>query len=328
MSTSVVQTVRGPISLDELGATMMHEHIFVQYDEKWKDRILQFAGRELQRLVDAGGRTIVDVMPLPGRNMDWYKEIASMANLNIIVSTGYYLERLPSFVSSEALERSENEMYELMMKELTDGIDDADGRPTGIRAGVIKVAGDLPQLTSWEIKVMRAAARAQKETGVPICTHACSGARSQFNALLTAGADPQRIYLSHVEAEFGWEGRTLKEEARYLEDIARRGGSLFFNNFEFQFDTPHEDLMYLMHYLADRGLGNRILYGMDANFWVDDEGQVWLEAQKEHPETAVRVYSYTLTGAQDLMRKWGFTDEHFRTFLVENPRQLFSTSKE
>jgi predicted metal-dependent phosphotriesterase family hydrolase len=86
-------------------------------------------------------------------------------------------------------------------------------------------------------------------------------------------------------------------------------------------------MMYLMHYLLDRGLGNRILYGMDTNFHLDDEGAVWLEAQREHPETAARVYSYTLTGAKDLMRRWGFTDADFHQFLVENPRSLFSTTR-
>ena len=323
-----IQTVRGPVALDELGATMMHEHVLVQFDDKWKSKIIGYATQELQKLADLGGRTVVDVGPFPGRDMGWYRDISAQVDLHIILSTGYYLERLPSLVPSEALERSEAEIYGLMMKELTEGIVDADGRPSGIRAGVIKVAGDLPQLTSWEIRVMRAAARAQRETGVPICTHACAGARSQFNTLVGAGADPERIYLSHIEAEFGWEGRTLKEEAAYLEDIARRGGSLFFNNFEFEFDTPHADMMYLMHRLLDRGLERRILYGMDTNFRVDDEGRIWLESQREHPETAVRVFSYTFTGAQDLMEKWGFTEEHFHTFLVENPKRLFSTAKE
>lgn len=317
-----IQTVRGPIPLDQLGPTMLHEHIFMDYDEKWKDKSMQFVCTELQKLVDLGGKTLVDVMPRSDRKMDWYKEIAAQVDLNIVVSTGYYLERLPQFVPSECLERSEDEMYAIMMRELTEGIGDS-----GIRASVIKVAGDQPQLTSWEIKVMRAAARAQKDTGVPICTHACAGAASQFNTLTVAGADPQRIYLSHVEAEFGWEGRSLREQVKYLEAIARRSGSLFFNNFEFQFDTPHEDLMYLMHYLLDRGLGERILYGMDTNFYFDEQGRLWLEAQEAHPETGVRVYSYSLTGAPELMRKWGFTEEHFRMFLVDNPRRLFSTTK-
>ena len=114
---------------------------------------------------------------------------------------------------------------------------------------------------------------------------------------------------------------------RYLEAIAREGGSFFFNNFQFEFDTPHEDLMYLMHALCDKGYASRILFGMDTNYRIDDEGRVWLEAQQEHPETAVRTYAYTYTGAMPLMRRWGFADEHLRTFLVDNPRRMFGATR-
>jgi phosphotriesterase-related protein len=316
---TTIQTVRGPIDVDELGETMMHEHIFSDHREEWREQNLTVAQRELQELIDEGGRTIVDVGPNPLRHMDWYAELAPQVDVHIIVSTGFYLQQR----TPESLwDLSENEYVERFTRELTEGIADS-----GIRAAVIKVAGNKAELTPWEIKVMTAAAQVQRETGVPICTHACEGARSQFDVLTEAGADPERIYMSHVEAEFGWEGRTLKEEARYLEALARDGGSLYFNNFMFEFDTPHEDLMYLMHYLCDRGHENRILFGIDANFRFNDDGSIYWEAQKEHPEAGVRDFAYTYTGAIPLMRKWGFTDEHFHTFLVENPRRMFNTTR-
>jgi phosphotriesterase-related protein len=316
---TTIQTVRGPINLDQLGETMMHEHIFSDHREDWRGQNMTVAVRELQELIDAGGQTIVDVGPNPLRHMDWYAELAPQVKLNIIVTTGFYLEaRTP-----EALRGlSEDEYVERFTRELTEGI-----AGSGLRAGVIKVAGNKAQLTPWEIKVMRAAARVQRETGVPICTHACEGARSQFDVLTGAGADPERIYMSHVEAEFGWEGRSLKEEAKYLEAIAQEGGSLYFNNFCFEFDTPHEDLMYLIHYLCDQGYEKRVLFGIDANFRFDENGSIYWEAQREHPETAVRDYAYTYTGAIPLMRRWGFGDEHFHTFLEENPKQMFSTTR-
>lgn len=314
-----IQTVLGPIGLDDLGETMMHEHVFSDFNERWRAQSIALSRQELQELIEAGGQTIVDVGPNTSRNMDWYAELAPQVKINIIVSTGFYLERL---VPEELRELSEDAYVERFTRELTEGIGGS-----GIRAAVIKVAGHKAELTPWEIKVMCAAARVQRETGVPICTHACEGARSQFDVLVGAGADPERIYLSHVEAEFGWEGRTLQEEARYLEAIAREGGTLYFNNFCFEFDTPHEDLMYLMHYLCDKGYAHRVMFGIDANYRFDDDGNVWWEAQKEHPETGVRDFAYTYTGAIPLMRRWGFTDEHFHTFLVENPRRMFSTTR-
>ena len=63
----------------------------------------------------------------------------------------------------------------------------------------------------------------------------------------------------------------MKEEAEYLLAIAREGGSLFFNNFgpALADDTPEEDLMYLIHYICNRGYENRVLIGIDANFHLE-----------------------------------------------------------
>lgn len=315
----LIQTVRGPVDISELGDTMMHEHIFSDHRESFRKRNLEVAERELNELVDAGGRSLVDAGADPRRNMDWYREIADRVGLNIILCTGFYLQkRTPESLWS----KSEEEYIRRFDTELREGIDGS-----GVRAGVIKVAGDKADLTEWEQKVMRAAAKVQRDTGVPICTHACEGARNQFDLLMDSGADPDRIYLSHVEAEFGWEGRTLKEEAEYMLAIAQQGGSLYFNNFNFEFDTPHIDLMYLIRYLCEKGYESRVLFGIDANFRFDDDGTIWWEAQKEHPETANRDYAYTYTGAIPLMKSYGITDELIRTFLVENPKRIFSTTR-
>jgi phosphotriesterase-related protein len=317
--TTMVQTVHGPVGLDQLGETMMHEHVFSDHREEWREQNLAVAKRELRELVDAGGQTLVDASPDPRRHISWYVELASQVDLNMILSTGFYLQRR----TPEALwDLSEDECVERFAKELTQGV-----TGSGIRAAVIKVAGDKAELTPWELKGMRAAARVQRDTGVPICTHACEGARNQFDVLTEAGADPERIYLCHVEAEFGWEGRTLKEQAVYLEGIAHAGGTLFFNNFGFEFDTPHEDLMYLMHYLCDRGHEQRVMFGIDANFRFDDDGSVYWEAQKKHPEAAMRDFAYTYTGAIPVMRKWGFTDGQLRIFMVDNPKRMFSATR-
>ncbi len=316
---TTIQTVRGSVELDQIGQTMMHEHIFALVVPRWREKYLTVARQELQELVDCGGRTLVDVGPWPGRDMSLYQEIARQVDLNIVMSTGFYLQK---WTPEEYWGQTEDQYVERFRRELLEGIEG-----TKIRAGVIKVASEKAQLTDWEQRVMRAAARVQRETGVPICCHSIEGARSQFLALTRAGADPERIYFCHVEAEFGWEGRNLQEHLEYLTWIVRAGGTLYFNNFMFEFDTPHEDTMYLMHALCDRGYTHRILFGMDANFSIDEEGNVWWEAQKEHPETGVRDYAYTYTGAMPLMRKWGFIDEQFRIFLEANPKRLFSSTR-
>ncbi|MGQ9681301.1 MAG: hypothetical protein ACUVX9_02060 [Anaerolineae bacterium] len=314
-----IQTVRGPVPLDTFGPTMMHEHCLGLAAPKWREKNIAVARQELQELVDCGGRTVVDVGPFPERDISMYQELNHQVDLNIVVCTGFYLQR---WTPQEFWDWPEERLADRFMQELTEGING-----TSVRAAIIKVASDKAQLTDWEHKVFRAAARVQVQTGVPICCHSCEGARSQFLALTSAGADPERIYHSHVEAEFGWEGRNLQEQLEYLTWLARAGASLYFNNFGFEWDTPHRDLMYLMHSLCDRGYTHRVLFGVDANYSLDDEGNVWWEAQQEHPEAGVRDFAYTYTGAIPLMRQWGFTAAHFQVMLEQNPQRMFNTTR-
>jgi len=318
---TVVQTLRGPIGLDQLGETMMHEHVFFWNwgEENKREASIDYAREQLRKLAACGGNTVVDVGPRPARNMAWYQELAPQVNINIILSTGFYLE---AHTPEPYRSLSEDACVARFRQELLEGI-----KGSGIRAGLIKAAGNKAALTDWEKEVLRAAARVQRETSVPLCLHSCEGARSQFDVLVAAGADPERLYFSHVEAEFGWEGRTLREEARYLEAICREGGSLFFNNYLFEFDTPHEDMMYLMHYLLDRGYLNRLLFGMDVNFNVADDGRIWSEAEKEHPETGARTWEAIYTGYVPLLKSWGFTDANIKTIFVDNPKVMFSATR-
>jgi predicted metal-dependent phosphotriesterase family hydrolase len=316
-----IQTLRGAVDLDALGQTMMHEHVFFWNwgEENKRSASIAHARQELARLAACGANTLVDVGPLPTRNIAWYEDLAPQVDINIILSTGFYLE---NYTPEPYLSLSEAACMERFRQELYQGISGS-----GVRAGLIKAASNRATLTAWEEKVLRAAGKVQHETGVPVCLHSCEGARSQFDLLVKAGADPERLYFSHIEAEFGWEGRSLREEARYLEAICKEGGSLFFNNFLFEFDTPVEDMMYLMHYLLDRGYLNRLLFGMDVNFNIDDGGRIWAEAEKEHPETRARTWEAIYTGFIPLLKRWGFTSEHINTILVDNPQNMFGTTK-
>ena len=318
---TLIQTLRGPLPLEQLGETMMHEHVFFWNwgQEHKRSASVAYARDELNKAAACGANTVVDVGPIPTRNLAWYKELAPQTPVNIILSTGFYVEgSTPEPFHS----LSEAECVERFRKELEEGIQDS-----GVRAGLIKAASNKAKLTDWEVKVLRGAAKVQSETGVPVCLHSCEGARSQFDLLVTNGADPERLYFSHVEAEFGWEGRTLREEAKYLEAICKEGGSLFFNNYLFEFDTPHEDMMYLMHYLLDKGYLKRLLFGMDVNFNIADDGTIWMEAEKEHPETRQRTWEAIYTGFMPLLKSWGFTDAHIKTIFVDNPRNMFGTTK-
>lgn len=309
-----INTIKGNVPVNELGFTLIHEHLLFQFEERFKDISINFARNEIKKFYDAGGKTLVDLTPF--RNISWYKEIAMDIDVNVICCTGFYLE---NWVDKKTFELSEDKIIHIMEHEIIAGINN-----TNIKAGIIKVAADNIPLSEWEAKIFSAAAKTQVNTKTPIATHACRGAAEQQKILLRSGADPEHIFFSHVEAEFGWEGRNLKEEALYLLDIVNKGSYLLFNNFGFEFDTPEEDLIYILKFLADKGYIEKILISVDMNFQVNNEGKIILEAADVHPDCSQRVYSYLFSYVIPTLLKNGFSHEDINTIFVKNPQRFFN----
>ena len=185
----------------------------------------------------------------------------------LILSTGAYLEKGTGLAwdpsrkglsSRQISELSEEGLFEHMVKDLTEGYEGYEG--TGVKAGIIKVAGNTSTLTAWEQKNFRVASRVQRLLHVPIATHACAGAREQMQLLQEYGANIKGTFYSHVEAKIrlGWpRARTGARTTCWMWRGA--GGYVQFNNFDFDFDTPFDELVYLIdRYRKRAGHGDRI----------------------------------------------------------------------
>ena len=92
-----IMTVNGLVDSDQLGFTMMHEHIFT--DLSWtKNRYdtMSFNDDDLMKdevmlYQNAGGKTLVDVtLEHIGRNPVKLKWISNETKLNIVMGCGYY----------------------------------------------------------------------------------------------------------------------------------------------------------------------------------------------------------------------------------------------
>src|SRR6266446_1962636 len=97
---ATVNTVRGPIAPEELGVTLMHEHIFVlsteimqNYPESWGDekkRVTEAVAR-LDELSSHGIKSVVDLTVVGlGRYIPRIQKVAEQTMVNIIVATGIY----------------------------------------------------------------------------------------------------------------------------------------------------------------------------------------------------------------------------------------------
>ena len=139
----MINTVLGPIEAKDLGKTLMHEHLIYgfcgfqgDYTLGGFDELLCI--RENMKWLTPlkekyGFRTIVDATNNEcGRDPFFLAKMATIMDLNIICSTGFYYEPASAFMYwkfRSGFADVETEMYEMMRTELTKGIGN-----TGIKA--------------------------------------------------------------------------------------------------------------------------------------------------------------------------------------------------
>ncbi|RPJ25261.1 MAG: phosphotriesterase, partial [Planctomycetaceae bacterium] len=196
-----VQTVLGPVPVDQLGITLMHEHLVIGWPGWVFDPLARFdrmrvANLLIERLHELkalGVSTFVDPCPIElGRNPELAAEVAEATGMNIVCATGLYTNRLGIPVYFR--QRTVDEIAEIFTRELTDGIGSS-----GIRAGLIKCAAGLNEITQHEEKCLRAAGRAHRATGAPILTHTESATmgNEQLDILASEGVDFRRVIIGH-----------------------------------------------------------------------------------------------------------------------------------
>lgn len=197
-----VQTVTGPIALDQLGRTLMHEHLFIAFPDAEFDPTATFdraefiteAVRRLRQLrTEHGVRSFVNPCPIElGRDAALMREIAEKSEMNVVCTTGFYFEEMGLPIYWRA--RTVTEIAELYIREITHGIG-----TTGVKAGAIKVAAGAPDIIMLEQKFLEAACIAQKATDVPIITHTqdgCAGPEQQ-DTFANGGVAAHRCLIRH-----------------------------------------------------------------------------------------------------------------------------------
>lgn len=183
--------------------------------------------KELSYFKKAGGDTVVDAsLPGIGRDPLALQRISKHTGVNIIMGTGFYVgETHPK----ELQTMTEEEISQIMVDELTVGVDG-----TSIKAGYIGEIGISEIFDDKERKVLRAAAIAQKQTGVAINVHINPWTINGLEAvdiLLNAGVSADRICVSHIDVE-------NREE--YVLGLLEKGVYVEFDNFGKEYYTRRE----------------------------------------------------------------------------------------
>ena len=341
-----VQTVLGPVDPDSLGVTHTHEHLlsdqacylavpdeaserswiqapfsmdrrgatlskFPYFPDNYELLDEEEAIREALRFRHAGGGTLVDVTNRGiARDPLALTRISRATGLNVVMGGGYYipLSHPRGFDSV-----SEDEVFEEIVCDIVDGVGS-----TGVSTGVIGELGNLWPPSDSETKVLRAAARAQIETGAPILIHPGFHPDSPSHivgVLLAAGADPSRVIIGHLDF------------ISSLETIEWLVGTGCFMEWDI-FGTEDSNLaagspppilvptdvqrIERIERVVELGAGDRVLIGHDV-------------CMKFHrAEHGGKAYDHILSNIVPRMRRRGFADSDITAILVDNPARALT----
>ena len=322
-----VTTVTGPIGLDQIGRTLMHEHLCIAFPGAEFDPtavydraafIAEAVKRLVQLRVEHGVKSFVDPCPIElGRDVAVMAEIAEKSEMNIVCTTGFYFEAMGLPIYWRA--RTAEEIAELYIREITHGVGN-----TGIRAGAIKVATGEPGISPLEMKFLEAACIAQKATGVPIITHTQDGfaGPDQQAAFAKNGVAAHRCLIGHCCGN---------PDPAYHKRIVDGGTYIGFDRIGLLRYQPDELRADNLVKLVRSGHQAQILMSQDRHCgWLGKFARQLSAGEQAHIDSLRAQgkwpppYSYIFTDFLPMLRDRGMTDSQISAILEDNPRRFFA----
>jgi len=322
-----VATVTGPIDADELGTTLIHEHLIFRDEAviaEWphvktvreveppeevdEDGAYAAAVEAASAAVERGVKTIGEPTAMfGGRDVAFSRRVAEETGLQVVPCTGIYTyDYLPPYF----MFRDEDAMADHFVHDIEEGI-----QGTDIKAAFLKCAADEPGVTPNVEKVHRAVARASVRTGTPIMAHsrpASDTGPRQVEIFLEEGVPPERIQIAHT-------GDT--DNLDYIERLLDAGVYIGMDRYGLEIFLPMEQRNATVTALLERGYAERMFLSQDfcatLDWYPPEVGKQLLESG------AAKDWSMTLVHDQVIptLKESGMTDEQLETMMVSNPKR-------
>lgn len=305
---AIIMTVNGPIAPEQMGTTLPHEHVLVDFigaesvspDRYDRDTVFETVLPYLRQARTLGARTLIDATPAYlGRDPLLLQRLGDASGVRLLVSTGYYGARDDQHLPSHAFTDSADALAARWTREWTAGIDG-----TGIKPGFIKIGVDPGPLSAMDRKLIEAAARTHLATGLTIAAHTgpATGALEQLAVLEAEGVDASAWIWVHAQAE---PDSTMHVRA------ARNGAWISFDGL-----VPDNVERYVARvaFMKGQGLLHRVLVSHDAG---------WYHVGEPSGGT-FRPFDTLFTAFLPALRAAGFTDEEIRQLTVANPGEAFA----
>jgi phosphotriesterase-related protein len=306
---AVINSVSGPLDTADLGFTLMHEHIVVQSPgveanfHVWdRQREIENAVAKVKDVVARGVNTLVDLTAGDWRDIPFVQEVVRRTGMQVIVATGIYYD-VPRYFQS----RSADHAAALFVRDIQEGIVD-----TGVRAGIIKCAADEAGIDPHVEKMLRAAARAHRATGVPISTHTHAPTQiglKQQDIFEGEGVDLSRVIIGHS-------GDT--DDIDYLLRLIGRGSYIGMDRFGLDMILPTDRRVATIARLCQMGYAEKMVLSHDASCYFD-----WFDAALVRQVTPNWHFNFIPDHVIPALRQSGVSEEQIRTMTVDNPRRIF-----
>lgn len=334
-----IQTVEGLLAPEQLGPTLMHEHVLcdltppelarqggaeveITLENVWEIRYHwtkhlgnhrlnqeQIAVQELRRMREAGGQSLVDLSCVGTKcNPLGLRRVAEEARVHMVMGCGHYIEE---FLSPEVAKKSADTLAQEIISDIFKGVDGTD-----IRSGIIGEIGCSYPWTEAEKRGMLAAVTAQQETGATISVHPGRNPEAPHEIIqfiTDAGGDPTRTIMGHID-------RTIFECDAVLR-LADTGCVVEYDFFGIEssyypfqeIDLPNDAMrLNMIRALIDKGHLSRILISHDICT------RTRLVGYGGHG------YGHIFANIIPMMKRKGFADHEIDAILVQNPCRLLT----
>lgn len=304
-----INTVNGDVNTENMGITLMHEHVFNLYPYYKEKENTEYVKKQIEKLTAFNVGTIVDLTPYA--KIGSYKNFISQCNINIICAMGFFLDK---YVPASYKNASVSELVEKLSKKVEVGIGENKYKP-----GIIKIAASNSKLSDQQMRFFEAAAVLQRKYKIPIATHSPFGGLEHLKILLQMGAIPEHLYLSHLENEIN--DKNFDSKIHDIETVMGRHANIVITNFGANDrGSRYKSSIKLMEYLKESNYLSQTLISTDSNWrW---KGNV-LKLRDSQFNGAEKTYSYVFDFIIPALRKVCFSDHDINQMLISNPKRIF-----
>jgi phosphotriesterase-related protein len=307
---SRIITVKGEIPASEVGKTLHHEHLLVDFIgadstgyHRWnKNEVVEKVLPYLLEIKKLGYKTLVECTPAYlGRDPELMKILAEKSGIQIITNTGYYSAVGAKFIPKHGFTESAEQLAERWIKEAKNGIEN-----TGVYPGFIKIAVERGPLKEINRKVVEAACITHKATGLTIMSHTglALPAYQQLDILAEYGVRPSAFIWTHAHNE--------KDFSKHIE-AAKMGTWIAFDNFKPERLERYVEFALLM---KKEGLLGKLLFSHDAGWYRPGEP----DGGKFRGFTEIEELLIPA------LEKNGLTQPDIHRLFVQNPSQAFKVN--